>query len=61
MSLLVIKEVFAFIRLLRVFLFDFTCDWILVAQDEVYLRTLPTLVWAKHDGIRSSIVELQQK
>lgn len=46
------------IRPLGMFLFPVFVQRVLVAEDEVQLVVLTTLVWAKHDSVRCTVLKL---
>lgn len=46
---------------LGVFLFPVFVQRVLVAEDEVQLVVLATLVWSKHDGVRCTVLKLLLK
>lgn len=58
-SLLVCVELLEVnVRPLGVLLLQVLVQGILVAEDEVQLVVLATLVWSKHDGVRCAVLEL---
>ena len=57
MGLFVIEKVLALLRLFGVFLLHFTRHWVSESDDEVNLGTHSALVRAKHDGVRSLVIE----
>lgn len=59
MSLLVCVELLEVdIRPFSVLLLKVFVERILVAEDEVQLVVLTTLVWSKHDGVRCTVLKL---
>lgn len=58
MRFLVIKEALALVRLFGVLLFHFSGHWISESDNEMNFGSHSTLVWTKHDGVWSLVIEL---
>lgn len=46
------------LRLSGMFLFIPFCQWVPVAEDEMYVVCTSAFVWAKHNGVWCSIIKL---
>ena len=61
MSLLIVKEIHAAIRLLGMLLLNLPSYGVLETNDEMDFRSETTFVCSKHDGVRSLIIKLKKK